>query len=108
MLIVKINNKNYKLKKADNFIKRAFGLIFKDINYDEGLIFYYNKRKLHIHTFFMLYPIDVVFLYNDVVVDVVYNLKPWSTYKSKEYSNKMIEIKSSGNLKVNIGDKICI
>ncbi len=107
MLKAILNNKIYRLYIADNFIKRAFGLIFKDIKDDEGLIFYYNKRKLHIHTFFMRYPIDVVFLYNNKVVDVVKDLKPWKTYKSKVYSNAMIEIKSC-NLRLNIGDIVNI
>jgi len=107
MLKIKLNNKIYHLNVADNFVKRAFGLMFKDIGDNEGLIFYYNKRKLHIHTFFMKYPIDVIFLYNNKVVDIVKNLKPWKTYKSNVYSNAMIEVKSC-NLDLNIGDELDI
>jgi len=105
---IQLNNKTYNLNVADNFIKRAFGLMFKDIKHNEGLIFYYGKRKLHIHTFFMKYPIDVIFLYNDEVVDIAKNLKPWKTYNSKVYSNSMIEIRSSENFNINIGDILCI
>ncbi|AEH06677.1 DUF192 domain-containing protein [Methanothermococcus okinawensis] len=107
MLKVKLNNKIYHLNVADNFIKRAFGLMFRDIGHDEGLIFYYHKRKLHIHTCFMKYPIDVVFLMDNSVVGIVKNLKPWKTYKSNVYSNAMIEIKSCG-LDLKIGDKLNI
>jgi hypothetical protein len=106
IVFMELNNKLYHLNVADNFIKRAFGLMFKNIQECEGLIFYYNKRKLHIHTFFMLYDIDVIFLYNGIVVDIVKNLKPWNAYKSKVYSNTMIEIKSCDNLNLDIGDKL--
>ena len=107
MLKVKLNNKLYRLSIADNFVKRAFGLMFKDIGHNEGLIFYYGKRKLHIHTFFMKYPIDVIFLWDNKVVDIVKNLKPWETYKSNVYSNAMIEVKSC-NLDLKVGDKLDI
>ncbi|ABR55097.1 protein of unknown function DUF192 [Methanococcus vannielii SB] len=91
---VNLNGKFYSIKIADNFFKRAFGLMFKDIRNNEGLLFKYGNRKLHIHTFFMKYPIDVIFLKDDFVVDIVSNLKPFKTYNSKVKSNKMFEIKS--------------
>jgi len=70
------------------------------------MIFYYRKRKLHIHTFFMRFPIDVIFLLDNEVVEVVRNLKPWRTYRSKVYSNSMIEIRSNDRLEVEVGDKV--
>ncbi|GBF36517.1 MAG TPA: DUF192 domain-containing protein [Methanothermococcus okinawensis] len=98
--------KEYDLHVADNFFKRALGLMFRDIGKNEGMIFYYKKRKLHIHTFFMRFPIDVIFLLDNRVVEVVRDLKPWRTYKSKVYSNSMIEIRSDDKLEISVGDKI--
>ena len=98
--------KEYNLYVADNFFKRALGLMFRDIGKNEGMIFYYRKRKLHIHTFFMRFPIDVIFLLDNEVVEVVRNLKPWRTYRSKVYSNSMIEIRSDDRLEVEVGDKV--
>ena len=112
MLRVNLSNRHgkdyttYYLYPADNFLKRAFGLMFRELKDNEGMIFYYNKRKIHIHTFFMRFPIDVIFLWNNEVVDIVKNLKPWRTHKSKVYSNSMIEIKSNDKLDLNIGDII--
>jgi len=80
--------------------------MFRDIGKNEGMIFYYKKRKLHIHTFFMRFPIDVIFLLDNRVVEVVRDLKPWRTYKSKVYSNSMIEIRSDDKLEISVGDKI--
>ena len=98
--------KTYNLYVADNFFKRALGLMLRDIEDNEGMIFYYKKRKLHIHTFFMRFPIDVIFLLDNRVVEVVKGLKPWRTYKSKVYSNCMIEIKSDDTLNIKVGDII--
>jgi hypothetical protein len=64
-----------KAKVADNFFLRLAGLMFrKSIDYDTALIFYHAPS---IHTFFMRFPIDVVFLDKDMrVVKVVLALKP--------------------------------
>ncbi|EHP88326.1 DUF192 domain-containing protein [Methanotorris formicicus] len=104
---VKLGDKEYKIILADNFLKRAFGLMMRDIGDDEGMLFLYNNRKLHIHTFFMRYPIDVIFFKDGEVVEVVKNLKPWKTYKCKNYSNAMLEIKS-GNIDIEglLGKKV--
>jgi len=91
---VNLNGKVYSINFANNLLKRAFGLMFRDILDDEGLLFNYGNRKLHIHTFCMKYSIDVIFLKDGIVVDTVSNLKPWKTYNSKVKSNKMLEIKS--------------
>jgi len=103
---VNLNGKVYFVKIADNILKRAFGLMFKDISENEGLLFKYGNRKLHIHTFFMKYPIDVIFLKDDTVVDVISNLKPWKTYNSKVKSNRMFELKVAGINRDLIGKKI--
>ncbi|MCS3901700.1 DUF192 domain-containing protein [Methanococcus voltae] len=91
---LKINGKNFKVLYASNFVDRALGLMFRDINYDEALVFKYIFRKIHVHTCFMKYPIYIIFLNDDKVVDFTY-LKPWSTYQSKEYSNMMVEFKDA-------------
>ena len=96
----------YNLHVADNFFKRALGLMFRDIGKNEGMIFFYKRRKPHIHTFFMRFPIDVIFLEDKEVVEVVRNLKPWRTYRSKVYSNAMIEIRSDDTLEVEVGDRV--
>ncbi len=107
ILKVNLSGKIYNLTVANNFIKRALGLMFKSIGENEGMIFYYKPRKIHIHTFFMKFPIDVIFLNEDnTVVDIKRNMKPWSTYQSKKYSCKMIEIKSNPSINIKIGDKL--
>jgi hypothetical protein len=54
----------------------------------------------------MKYPIDVIFLKDDKIVDVATNLIPWKTYNSKVKSNRMFEVKASGITADLIGKKI--
>ncbi len=104
-MIVKIDNLKFNVEIADNFIKRAFGLMFRDIG-DKALLFKYNKRKIRVHTFFVFYPIDIFFIYDNKVVDAV-RMNPWEIYKCKEYSNMMLEFKSKNiDLSKYIGKKV--
>jgi uncharacterized membrane protein (UPF0127 family) len=88
---VRIGDLELDVVLADNFIKRAFGLMLRDIG-DKAMLFLYKRRKISVHTFFMLYPIDIVFVDNDEVVEAV-RLKPWKTYNCKNYSTAMLEFK---------------
>ena len=55
---------------ADNFFLRLRGLMFrKSMDEEEALIFYHAPS---IHTFFMRFPIEVVFLNQKMQVVVIY------------------------------------
>lgn len=61
---------------ARSFFSRLLGLMFrKSIAEDEALVFYHAPS---IHTFFMRFPIDIVFLDKNMRVMKIYPaLKPW-------------------------------
>ena len=61
---------------ADGPVSRARGLLGRaGLSQGDGLLL---KPTFSIHTFFMRFPLDVVFLARDgAVVDVVSRLKPW-------------------------------
>lgn len=64
------------LKIADDFASRLIGLMFKKemVGFDGLLI----KQCNSIHTFFMRYALDLVFLNKEMkVVKVIENVKPW-------------------------------
>lgn len=66
-----------KILVADNMISRLVGLMFRASppQNAEGLLL---DPCNSIHTFFMRYPIDVVFLNSkNEVIKVIRNLKPW-------------------------------
>jgi uncharacterized membrane protein (UPF0127 family) len=66
-------------KVARTFFQRAKGLIgTRYLERGEGLLI---LRCNSIHTFFMSFPIDAVFLdRNDKVVKIVRNIRPWRLF----------------------------
>ncbi len=59
-----------KARVADNFLLRLKGLMFREsIDQEEALIFYHTSS---IHTFFMRFPIEVVFLNQKMQVVNIY------------------------------------
>jgi len=67
---------------ADTFARRLRGLLGRrDLPAGEGIVL---RPEWSVHTFFMRFPIDVVFVDVDQVVrKVVPNLKPWRTATSR-------------------------
>ncbi len=83
-----------KAKVARTFCERARGLIgTKDLAADEGLLI---ERCNAIHTFFMSFPIDAVFLDSqDRVVKTVRGIRPWRLFVWGGWrARKVLETKS--------------
>jgi uncharacterized membrane protein (UPF0127 family) len=63
------------IDKAEGFYEKMMGLMFKENMNDKGGLLFETKS---IHTHFMRFPIDVVFLSkNHNVVKVIHSMKPW-------------------------------
>jgi len=97
-----------KVQVADNFVTRLVGLMFSNgLGEKDGLLFYPSNS---IHTFFMNYPIDVVFMdKNDKVVKFIPSMKPWRMTRMYFGAFKVLEM-MGGTLKIelNPGDKLDI
>jgi uncharacterized membrane protein (UPF0127 family) len=86
--------------KADTLVSRIIGLMFKKslMGMDGLLIQPCNS----IHTFFMCFPIDVVFLTaNNEVVKVIRALKPWRMTWMYLRAVKTLEL-ASGTLPIEV------
>lgn len=84
----------YKAKVARKLVERIRGLIgTKDLPSDEGMLI---LKCNAIHTFFMRFPIDAIFLdKNDNVVKTVKNIRPWRFFVWGGFKAvKVLEIKS--------------
>ena len=84
----------FKARVARTFAERAKGLIgTKDLAADEGMLI---EKCNAIHTFFMSFPIDAVFLdASDRVVKVVRGIKPWRPLAWGGWrAKKVLELKS--------------
>lgn len=62
--------------EADTMLRKMKGLMFAEgMDGYDGLLF---TRAPSIHTFFMKFPIDVLFLNkNKKIIKIIRNLKPW-------------------------------
>src|SRR4051812_38799906 len=80
-----------KCRVARDFLSRFLGLMGrKRIATDEALLF---PRCNSIHTFFMRFPIDIVFVGADgTVVDVVEGLRPWRLLMPRAKAKHTVEI----------------
>lgn len=83
-----------KIEVANTFFKQLKGLMFRR-DFDGVMIFPFKKPvNYSFHTFFMFFPIDIYFFYNDVVVEKYLNVKPWKIIKPKHKYNLVVECKA--------------
>ena len=91
----KIMSKNTKF--ADNFFKRAKGLMFSSRNnFNYSLIFDLERNTVlgaSIHMFFVFFPINLIFVdENKKIVEIKRNLKPFQIYNPKHCCRYIIEL----------------
>lgn len=95
-----------KVKIADNIFSRLLGLMFsQDLPADEGLLI---SPCNSIHTFFMNYSLDIIFLDKQFcVVKVIYDMRPWKISWMYFKACQVLEMKA-GSLKTNlaVGEKL--
>ncbi len=93
---------------AKNFITRSFGLIFNnDMSEDEALVI---TPCCSIHTFFMKFPIDVIFINKSGQVLAIHeNVTPWKILPIYWKSKYVIELKAQNiSDRASVGDEILI
>lgn len=92
---------------ADSFFKRFMGLMGRrTLEEGSGLMLTPCKS---VHMFFMLFPIDVIFIDRDnIVVALIENIKPWRVSKiyTNAYSAIELPIYTISKSKTKIGDVI--
>ncbi len=95
-----------KIKLADTFFTRGLGLMFKKEMTDfDGILI---KPSNSIHTFWMRFSIDVIFLNKDLeVIKVFENLKPWRMTWPYLKASQVLELKAGTlNGKIKKGDQL--
>lgn len=112
-MLIKNLTKNRTLAKNAAFCGGIFskfiGLMFSK-KQKKSLIFKFNKEIIiHLHMFFVFYPIDALFLdKNKIVVGIKENFKPFTLYTSRKKAMYVIELLNgtTKRTKTEIGDKI--
>jgi len=97
------------LKEAAGFFQRFFGLMGRArLGNNEGL---WMARCRAIHTFFMKFPIDVVFLDRDfIVTKTVKGLRPFRPMASCRHAQGVLELPEGTieRARIQIGDRVTI
>jgi hypothetical protein len=95
-----------------SFLKRALGLMFrKELEKDRGLLIRFSpllKSRAAIHSFFMRFPIDLIFFDERLCVVELATLKPWQFYTPKAVSSGVIEVNAStiSEKNIEVGDEL--
>lgn len=95
-------------KKVDTFWQRLKGLIGSKRNSDLGLLI---KSCTSVHTCFMSYPIDIVFLNSrNTVIDIHRNISPFKLIHCHTKKKEISVLECVGGVcnKVKLGDTLVI
>jgi len=93
---------------ADTFLSRALGVMFRRSFPGEALVFEFSReRRVGIHTVFVFFPIDVVFLDEEGVVVSKRTLRPWIGYGS-ERAATVVEMPAGAAEDIEEGDRLSI
>ncbi|HEX9027230.1 MAG TPA: DUF192 domain-containing protein [Clostridium sp.] len=91
---------------ADSFIKRFLGFMFREKPHHEAILI---KPCNSIHTFFMRFPIDVLFINENMeVVKKIDGLKPGRIIMPQKKCKMVIEGKAGMFKTVKVGKKIIV
>lgn len=103
-----------KVKVCNSFLSRLKGLMFtRKLEDDMALVLISKEESLirsAIHTLFVFYPIDVLWLDRDFnVVDKRLNIRPFTlSVIPKRAAKYIIELKSNKAIDIDLNDKLLI
>jgi uncharacterized protein len=95
------------LKLANHFFSRLLGLMgTKSLADQHGLLITPCQQ---IHTHFMRYSVDIIFLDKEMVVlEKVVALKPWKFTRFIKQAKHVLEVPANAADKVNVGDRLIL
>jgi len=114
---LKTRNANIHVFVADTLIKRQAGLSgWSSLDDNTGMLFLFPKANIPVFWMKgMKFPLDVVWIYNNHVVDISYNIPPPdggvpATMKPSQAVDEVLEINAgqANALDIHIGDTVTI
>ncbi|MGQ9788681.1 MAG: DUF192 domain-containing protein [Candidatus Hadarchaeaceae archaeon] len=96
----------HRVSLADDFFGRFRGMMLKrNFLSGEALLFTFGRPgRKNVHTFFVRFPIDLVYLDSGFrIVEVRPFLSPWRLHRSKVTSSHLIELPAGTVLRLGIG-----
>lgn len=91
---------------ADTFWRRFKGLMLCG----KPRVLLFRGRRLHVHTFFMRFPIDLLYLRRGRAVKLVHSIKPWRFCRAPPHSDALLELPAGTLYKcgVEVGHRILV
>ncbi|MEE8403577.1 MAG: DUF192 domain-containing protein [Candidatus Hydrothermarchaeaceae archaeon] len=98
-------------KEASNFFGRAMGLMFRRrLEKGGGLLIEFSSilKSRSIHSFFMRFTIDLIFVDADMSVVDMKTLAPWKIYSAKGDCRWVLEVNEGviGEKEIKVGDEL--
>ena len=105
-MLISFNNYFYSIEEANTFFKRLKGLMGKKSLEDgNGLLL---KNCKSVHTYFMRFTIDVVYLDKNFIVLEKQNLQPWKCGKFVKNTKHILELNNGQSKNILPGTKMII
>ena len=101
MMIIKSKHSSFKVEHATQFLKHVRGLMFK-FPKNEGILFEFKQeKKVALHTCFVFFKIDLVYLNNNKkVIKIRRGVLPFIPYIPKVKCKYILELKNCKKLKI--------
>ncbi|WP_440771673.1 DUF192 domain-containing protein [Natronorubrum sp. DTA28] len=93
---------------AESIVSQTRGLMFRrSFPDDSALVFRFNTAKIRdVHMLFVFFPIDAVWVVDDVVQRVE-RLRPWRSF-AREKCDLLVELPAGAAANVEAGDKLVL
>ncbi|MCF7862063.1 DUF192 domain-containing protein [Candidatus Woesearchaeota archaeon] len=107
---IKCNNRILadKVEYCKTIFQRARGAMFRPY-LDRALIFPVSPPgRVSLHMFFVFFPIDVLFIRDNKIIEMKKQFLPFTLYNPKQNADTIIEFPADTIKNIKIGDKISI
>ncbi len=98
-----------KSRLADSAMKRVIGLMFSKQTQSAMILKFNREMPISLHTFFVFFPIDIVFVNGrEGVTEVVEGMAPFTTYSAKRKAKYVVELPAGTvrRSRTKVGDRI--
>ncbi len=98
-----------KSRLADSAIKRVVGLMFSKQTRSAMILKFGRETQVSLHTFFVFFPIDVLFVDgNDRVVEIAEGMRPFTSYAGRRKAKCVVELPAGAirRSRTRVGDRL--
>lgn len=93
---------------ADSALGRAVGLMFSKPTQSAMILNFGRETKVSLHTYFVFFPIDIMFVDSRLRVVELVSMQPFTTYTAKKKASCVVELPAGTieKTRTKVGDEI--